>query len=490
MTVTARAIALDVLIAIERDDAYANLLLPKRITSAGFDEQHAAFATELCYGTARNFGVYDWIISQVAGRPAAKIDALPLSALRLGAHQLLQMRVQTHAAVNETVDLVKQRGNRGVAGFVNANLRAIAQKSWAEWLDAISAAMGDALGATAMAHAHPRWIAKAFHQALQRENRADDLEALLGADNIAPAVHLVALPGHAMREEVTAAHPDRCTELEMVPTAMQLRGGNPHDVIDKFDGAVRVQDAGSQLAAFALAHAPVAVSATTDSSQTHCTLGTESWLDLCAGPGGKSAYLAAHAQLLGAQFLANEVTPARAGLVRQALAPLGSFDVLERDGREIGADYPAAFDRILADVPCSGLGALRRRPEARWRKSRSDINELVVLQHQLLDSAIRACKPGGVIAYVTCSPVVEETTNVINGALATGAVRALDTVAVLSDAGSRVSFTPIVLDTVAHTAPDGATTGGNAVQCWPHLHGTDAMFIALLQRVNDPVDPR
>ena len=463
MSSPARAIALDVLLAVERDDAYANLLLPERIRAAELDAAAAAFTTECTYGTARWAGVYDWIISQVAKRSAATIDPLPLCALRLGAHQLLHMRVHDHAAVNETVALVKQRANRGVVGFVNANLRAISKRSWSEWMAALTEAFDSEFAAMAMTHAHPPWIAKALRRALAREQRETELEALLAADNEAPAVQLVALPGLSERKQLETVHPSSLRSLDIAPYALELQSGSPSAIEQVRLGTARVQDAGSQLAALALSAASVAQGDE-----------PERWLDLCAGPGGKAALLAAIARQRGAHFEANEVVPARAGLVRKSLAPIGELRVHERDGREIGLEYPQTFDRILADVPCSGLGALRRRPEARWRKSRADLDALIPLQQELLESAIAACRVGGVIAYVTCSPAVEETTEVVGRALAGGQVQALDTAQALSDAGAGERFTPVSVG--------GSDPRGCAVQLWPHLHGTDGMFICLLRR--------
>lgn len=214
-----------------------------------------------------------------------------------------------------------------------------------------------------------------------------------------------------------------------------------------------MQDPGSQLAALALSRArPVREG--------------ERWLDLCAGPGGKAALLAAEARLGGATLLANEITPARAELVRRALAAVpGEHPVETGDGRRFGGG-DRRFDRILLDAPCSGLGALRRRPEARWRKRPEDLPGLAALQGDLLDAAVGALAPGGLLAYVTCSPVTTETTDVVGAAL-----------------GRHPSLRPIrtapVLDAVSGRALHDAERG-TAAQLWPHRHGTDAMFVQLL----------
>jgi 16S rRNA (cytosine967-C5)-methyltransferase len=196
-------------------------------------------------------------------------------------------------------------------------------------------------------------------------------------------------------------------------------------------------------------------------------------MDLCAGPGGKTALLAAIARGHDVEIEANEVVAARAGLVRNALRAVpGDVVVHQDDGRELGRDRPAAFDRILVDAPCTGLGALRRRPEARWRKTPADVAELVPLQVELLHSALDALAPGGIVAYVTCSPHLAETTGVVQDVLrGRSDITELDARAVVSG----LSASPIDL------ADDGRT-GTGSVQLWPHRHGTDAMFLALLQR--------
>jgi 16S rRNA (cytosine967-C5)-methyltransferase len=220
------------------------------------------------------------------------------------------------------------------------------------------------------------------------------------------------------------------------------------------EGRVRVQDEGSQLAALAL-------------SRARPILAGERWLDLCAGPGGKAALLAAEALAGGATLVANELIPARAKLVRNALAVFPDPpQVLVQDARNIGDSLAGQFDRILLDAPCTGLGALRRRPEARWRKQPRDVPELTALQTELIASAAKALKPGGVLAYVTCSPHPAETRLIVEQAVARDGLRPLDTAAVLS------SFTrqPLELPAALHA------------QLWPHRHGTDAMFVALLEK--------
>ncbi|MEJ1087530.1 transcription antitermination factor NusB [Microbacterium sp. Mu-80] len=452
----ARWVAYDVIRAVSDDDAYANLLLPKLIGDADLNAQDAALATELTYGTLRRRGTYDAIIAEAAGRAVADIDPAVLDALRLGAHQLLATRVAPHAAVNESVNLVAAEVGRGASGFANAVLRRISRDAAGTWQARIESAARSDDERLALRSAHPVWVIRALRRALAAEGRADELDDLLVSDNTSPEVTLAALPGLA-----EPGQPRR----PYAATAFGSPGGDPREVLAGSGGAIRVQDEGSQLVALALGAAAPARAG-------------ERWLDLCAGPGGKTAMLAALAHAAGAALEANEVVPARAGLVRNAVRPLPiDVPVHEEDGRTFAAQHPAAFDRILVDAPCTGLGALRRRPEARWRKSPSDVPELVSLQTQLLDAAADALAPGGIVAYATCSPHLAETTGVVTEVLRRrDDLIELDTRAVLAD----VAVSPI--DLAARTTGEPGAPGSLSAQLWPHRHGTDAMFLALLQR--------
>lgn len=450
----ARQVAYDVIAAVRESDAYANLLLPTRIRRAGLNGADAALATELTYGTLRMQGYYDRVISLAAGRPVSAIDPAVLDVLCLGAHQLLSMRVASHAAVNESVALVHQVGSRSAAGFTNGVLRTIARSTPEEWRERVLAEARNPDDRVSAEYSHPVWVVRAFRQALRAEGREDELLDLLAADNDAPRVNLVALPGLATAEEARAAGvPDA-----YAPTGLQLAGGDPVDVVTTSGGRIRVQDEGSQIAALALSRArPVQPG--------------ERWLDLCAGPGGKAALLAAEALAGGADLVANEVVPARAELVRHALAAVpADVPVWETDGTRIADTHPEAFDRILLDAPCTGLGALRRRPEARWRKEPADVAALSGLQAALLGAALGALKPGGLLAYVTCSPHLGETRGIVAGALKAWGDRVAecDTAAVVQ------GFARSTLDLAGP---------GTQVQLWPHREGTDAMFIALLTRI-------
>jgi 16S rRNA (cytosine967-C5)-methyltransferase len=449
----ARRIALEVIMAVRETDAYANLLLPVKLERARLSPQDAALATELTYGTLRQQGYYDAVIELAAGRSTDEIDSPILDVLRLGTHQLLSMRVAQHAAVDEAVSLAKEVGSRSASGFVNGVLRTITRSEPATWHDRVMSKPRTDDERLSLEHSHPLWIVRAFRQALAAEGRMHELEDLLIADNFAPRVSLVALPGCATISEIRGTQ-----KAKYSPIAAVSDGGDPALWPAVHEGRARVQDEGSQLAALALSRARPVVAG-------------ERWLDLCAGPGGKAALLAAEAREGGAILVANEITPVRAELVRKALAVFPDPpQVLVQDGTLFGERMPQQFDRILIDAPCTGLGALRRRPEARWRKQPSDVAELSGLQIALLESGLTALKPGGILAYVTCSPHLAETKVIVETVLnRTSGIRRLDTPAVLAAVTKR-------------ELELGESAGDGHVQLWPHRHGTDAMFICLLTK--------
>ncbi|XKH54220.1 rRNA small subunit methyltransferase B [Citricoccus nitrophenolicus] len=496
-----RLAAFETLTAVSRDDAYANLVLPGRIAAHRLDKRDAGFATELTYGALRGQGFYDAVLATCVDRPLDQLDRPVLDALRLGAHQLLGMRVPSHAALDSTVSLVRDQIGAGPSGLVNAVLRKVTARDREAWLDQLApvdeqtGAASDA--ALAIRHSHPQWIIRALRQSLANhgrpaEGRTAELEALLEADNAAPVVNLVALPGLGDLQPVLEAGAE---PGPLAPGSALYRDGDAGRLPGVKEGTIRVQDVGSQLTARALAVVPVGSAASGAQGASGDAVAPERWLDLCAGPGGKAALLAALAREQGATLLANEPAEHRARLVENALAAVpggassadagNTWSIRCGDGRDLGAEQPEAFDRILVDAPCTGLGALRRRPESRWRRQPSDLGPLTELQRQLLDSAVEALKPGGVLGYVTCSPHPAETVFQVQDVLKRHpGLELLDTTGYLStvapalkDAGS---------EPTAPAADSGANSGtrpGNTSQLWPHLHATDAMFMALFRKV-------
>jgi 16S rRNA (cytosine967-C5)-methyltransferase len=462
----ARGVAFKVLSAVAERDAYANLLLPALLRDSGLTGRDAALATELAYGTLRGQGSYDAILAICCDRDLDRIDPPLRPVLRLGAHQLLATRIGAHAAVATSVDLARDVAGPRPAGFVNAVLRRVATRDFEGWLEIAAPRRGDDIvGHLSIRYSHPRWIVSALSDALA-ESPASGLaetEAALAADGERPRVTLCAVPGLADPAELAAAgaEPGRWS-----PYAAALAEGDPSQVAAVAEGRAAVQDEASQLAALALAR----VDATGNAASAGSGAGPAGarWLDVCAGPGGKARLLAALAGASGARLLAADVRPHRARLLRAALAgaPQGAAAAVAADGTA-PAWRPGTFGRVLADVPCSGLGALRRRAEARWRRSPDDVTALAPVQRALLAAALDSAAPGGVVAYVTCSPHVAETRDVVTAVLAgRDDIEVLDAPAVLPEVpGLRCP------------EPHGAFA-----QFWPHRHGTDAIFLALLRR--------
>ena len=447
----ARLVAFEVLRAVRERDAYANLVLPALLRERGLTGRDAAFATELSYGTLRGVATYDAVIAACSARGLDKIDPPVRDVLRLGAHQLLATRVGAHAAVATSVDLARETAGPGAAGFVNAVLRRVASRDLEAWIAAVAPARADDLiGHLAVRYSCPAWIVGAFAESLGEDTAAGmaETEAALAASSVRPQVALCAVPGLASQAELVAAG---AAPAHWSPFGAYLEHGDPAAVAAVGEGRAAVQDEASQLAALALARVDVGAP-------------DRRWLDLCAGPGGKARLLSGLAAQGGARLLAADVRLHRAQLVKAAISETAG--VVVADGTA-PAWRPGSFDRVIADVPCCGLGALRRRPEARWRKSPADVPGLGHLQRGLLASALDAARPGGAVAYVTCSPHVDETRAVVADVR-----RGRDDVAVLD--------APAVLAEVPGLRCPGPD--GRYAQFWPHRHGTDAIFLALFQR--------
>jgi 16S rRNA (cytosine967-C5)-methyltransferase len=492
----ARRAAYDVLRAVADRDAYANLLLPALLSERGLTGRDAAFATELTYGTLRGRGTYDAILAACSDRD--DLDPPVRDVLRLGAHQLLATRVGRHAAVSTSVDLAKDVCGPRPAGFVNAVLRRVATRDLDDWIQITAPdASRDPSGHLAVRYSHPRWTVDAFRDALGPAAPAE-LGDALAAGNVRPAVVLALSPAEASAPQPDSTQPDSTLPDSTLPDGertrwspygFRLAGGDPAALVA---AGAAVQDEASQLAALALSRVGV-TPATPEAPGTDPGTGPgpdqrpgqaarpdRLWLDLCAGPGGKARLLAGLAATRGARLIASDVHPHRARRVRDALNRAGGpgpdglgpdgpgYGVIAADGRRVPW-APGTFDRVLADVPCSGLGSLRRRPEARWRKTPADVTELAVLQRQLLNAAIDSARPGGVVAYVTCSPHLAETSEVVTDVVqARGDVTILDAPAVLPE------------------VPGLRALDSRFAQFWPHRHGTDAIFLALLARRSPP----
>lgn len=429
-----------VLAALARvdDGGWANLAVPALLERSTLGPRDRAAVTDLVYGTVRLRGALDHALAPHSRRPLADLDAAVLRGLRLGAYELLFAGTAPHAAVAEAVAATRRAGHDGQAGYVNAVLRKLAATEPA-WPDPAR----DPLGWATTYGAHPTWIAR---EALARLGPAG-LRRLVEADNQRPVVTLRATPNRAGRDELLAELAD--AGVQAAPTRLSpeclalIGGGDPGALACVRDGRAVVQDEGSALVAPALGAAPGDLVA-----------------DLAAGPGGKSGHLAAQ----GARVLAIELHPPRARMVAETAARLaggaeGGLRLLAVVGDGTRPPLaPGSVDAALIDAPCSNLGSLRRRPEARWRHQPDEVPRLAELQYRLLAAAALATRPGGAVLYSVCTWTRAETEEVVTRALGT---------------------LPLTAAALAGPAGDGTSTSR---QLWPHQDGTDAIFLARFTR--------
>jgi 16S rRNA (cytosine967-C5)-methyltransferase len=432
-----RVLVYDILSEVNRCGGYSNLLLPQALGVSNFEQRDKGFITELLYGTLRMQGRHDYILSQVSDRPWSEVDEGIVDICRLGVHQLFEMRVATHAAVSATVELARKVIGESKASFVNAILRKVSAKTLEEWLEPV-VAMKDPVTRLSIQYSHPEWIVSAYFDLLKDYQR---VEEELTANNVPATPTLVSWPGSS-------------TQAELVHQGAVATRFSPYGA--KFEGApgtlelirhrkAGVQDEGSQLVAstFALA-----------------TQSAKSVLDLCAGPGGKAALISHICSVEGRDFVANEVSEARAKLVKNVI---GKFPVWVGDGREISS-HGMTFDAIIADVPCTGLGALRRRPEVRWRRTVQDLRALTELQLELANSAISNLSDEGIFGYATCSPHFAETFGQVKMILKTHPEL------------EQIDIAPYLPSNLEGAVRD------KCMALWTSVHDTDSMFLALFKK--------
>jgi len=431
-----RLTAYELVSQVNRGGAYANLRLPELLSNSKMNSVDKSFTTELAYGTLRMQGRHDYLAGKYFDRPITAVDEKIIDLIRIGIHQISNMRVPDHAAVKETVEVAKYVAGESKASYVNAILRKVVtdgflipeSKAW------------PAIERLSVEYSHPQWIVQSF---LEQLKDLQEVEDLLKANNTPVQPDLVCWVGKSNLGEVS--------DLGGKPIAGLSEGftidGIPSEFVPVIERRAGVQDRGSQLVVedfLATAKANL------------------KWLDMCAGPGGKAAYihhylLAKHPESL---FVANEINKVRAELVKRVVS---NNHVIINDGTNASA-FREKFDRILIDAPCTGLGALRRRPEARWRKSIQDLKELVALQRKLLKSGHELLNPGGIIAYVTCSPHLSETKG-----------------QVLDFLGSYNDIKLLPLSSIPLKNSSGLQDDGT-MQLWTHRNNSDSMFLALFQK--------
>jgi 16S rRNA (cytosine967-C5)-methyltransferase len=434
-----RLLAFDLLTEVNRNEGYSNLLLPQALNASKLDDRDRALVTELLYGTIRMQGKHDWVLAQISDRPWLEVDPGVIDICRMGVHQIHEMRIPDHAAVASTVEVARKRLGESKASFVNAVLRNVTRKSQDDWFAPLLE-MTDTVQRLSIQYSHPEWIVSAYFDLLKDWK---EVEQALAINNEAAVPTLVSWPGLSSIEDLKGIGGE--------PTTYSPYGahwkGNPGALDLIKSRKIGVQDEGSQLVASIFASASAG----------------KSWLDMCAGPGGKAALLSSIARERGVTFTANEVSSVRADLVRQVV---NGDRVIVGDGREIG-NQSEKFDAILIDAPCTGLGALRRRPEVRWRRNLQDLRVLTQLQRELIDSGIKALKVGGILGYATCSPHLAETS-----------IQIADLKRKHTNM-HQVDVHPYLPSNLLLSERD------QALALWTHRTGTDAMYLALFKKSSE-----
>ena len=436
----ARRCAFAVVRRVFEDGAYADRAFRGEASRADLEPRDRAFAMRLAYGTIQMKATLDRVLEELARRPLAKLDPSVLAALRVGLHELLYMNTPDRAAVAESVELVKEVTPHAHA-FVNAVLRRAAREAPAlvDGLDDTTAA------GAALAYSHPLWIVERWFEELG----ADEARALMRRDNEPAESALRANRLRTEAAEVVAALGREGVEARtdpLVPEAVVL--GTPYDVHASplfVEGLVMPQSRASMLVARALDPRP-----------------GERVLDLCAAPGAKTTHLAALMRGEG-EVVAVEADPARAQAIAENAARLGAEQVRVVVGDAAQPGFGEGFDRVLVDPPCSDLGTLQSRPDARWRNTAEQVGELRALQRRILDAAAIAVRPGGRLLYSTCTiSDVENRAQMQEFLTATPNFRVCD---------------------LTGWQPKLARNSDRFLQTLPHRDGTDGFFIAALERM-------
>jgi len=393
----ARAVALDVLLSVERDQKTADEALDHWVRQRALDARDRALALELAYGVLRHRTTLDWRLDHVATKSMAKLPVRVRMALRLGAYQLLHLeKIPPSAAVNESVALIKAGSPGHWPGFVNAVLRALIRTPAPPWPDHAA----DPVRSLSVRHACPAWLAERWIARFGLQAA----EALCRATTEIPPLTIRVNTLRISRDALAArfrelGHEVRPTRISPVGLILDKRG--PITELPWFhEGAFYVEDEAAQLVAPILDPQP-----------------GESVLDACSAPGGKTTHLAALMRNSG-EIIAADSSAARLGLVEDNCRRLG-IDIVRPIRADATVSLPRSlherrFDRILVDAPCSGLGVLRRHPDGKWRKEAESLTQHQQRQRRLLDETCRLLRPGGVLVYSTCSSEPEENEQVID----------------------------------------------------------------------------
>ncbi|MBN1288980.1 MAG: 16S rRNA (cytosine(967)-C(5))-methyltransferase RsmB [Actinobacteria bacterium] len=426
-----------VLMDYERRDAYLNSLLVSRLEDPDLDRKDRALVTELVQGTVRRKLTLDWVLSQLSNRPLEELDISVLWVMRMSVYQILFTSVSEYAAVDLGVEITRNNIGETPVSFVNAILRKLSrQKGTISYPDPIL----EPIKYLEITHSHPRWLIEMWSAELGLERT----ENLCIADNMQPMLSVRVNEMKASTGEVAAALTERGIEVvssPLAPEGLLLRGSGAVTRLEEYrDGKISVQDHGSMTVGRMLSPEP-----------------GMSVLDLCAGAGGKANHLAELMKNKG-RILATDINPDKLNMAAEAAERLGNSIVETRvlDGIRVSKYVDERFDRVLVDAPCSGLGILARRPDARWRKSESSIEGLVPFQLLILNEAAKMVKDGGLLLYSTCTISRRENREVCD------------------------SF--VEENTEFSYLPSGREEDDRYVQLYPDKDGCDGTFIGLFRK--------
>lgn len=439
----AREVALKIVNDVHAGGAYANVALARELEKQAVSDQDRRFITELAYGTVKAGETLDWILNRYMSRPLNKVAPIVRDILRLGAYQLFFMtKTPPSAACNQAVELTKTYGHAGTVKFVNAVLRNAARNPEKAEYPAGREREAEHLALDAW---HPLWLVKRWI----RQFGSEGARKLCAFDNESPALSVRANTLKISREALAELLTKQGIEFALSDWTPEGIICFTHPAMHRFDalqdGLMQVQDESSMLAAHALDPKP-----------------GEFIIDACAAPGGKTTHIAALMQNRG-RIAAADIYEHKLERIRENAARLGAEIIQTEltDATTIGRRYPQQADRVLVDAPCSGLGVLRRKPDARWKKDERQLRELPALQLQILTSAADAVKPGGVLVYSTCTIEEAENEAVVRAFLSDRADFALE------DAGAKMPC---------------KKKAGAMITMLPHVDGADGFFIARMRR--------
>ncbi|SDO77580.1 16S rRNA (cytosine(967)-C(5))-methyltransferase RsmB [Selenomonas ruminantium] len=438
----AREIAIKILNEVHEEGAYANVALARHLRKADLSDQDRRFVTELVYGAVKAGDTLDWILRRYVNRPLKKIPPMVREILRLGLYQIFYLdKVPASAACNTAVELTKKYSHAGTVKFVNAVLRtAVREPEKAKFPEG----KGKATEGLALRSQHPYWLVKRW----VKQFGFEEAEKLCDFDNGQPVLSVRTNTLKTGRAELMQALEQAGAEVQESQWTPEGVLVTAHGALDKLaplqDGLCQVQDESSMLVAHVVNPQP-----------------GELIIDCCSAPGGKTTHMAALMHNEG-RIVAGDIYEHKLERIEENAQRLG-IDIIEPtllDAREVGEEYEDMADRVLVDAPCSGLGVLRRKPDARWNKSAEEIAALPPLQGEILDSAAKALKAGGVLVYSTCTIDRSENDAVVEAFLARHPEFTLEQTG---------DFLPVKREE-------------QMVQLYPQRDGTDGFFIARMRK--------